>query len=94
MRNNSRVTETVLRRVAEFEHEFIEKAIAAEEDIAAGSAPTIEEAIEALQLIGVLTNGLVLLNVSSFVQQIIIGLVLISAVAFDQFATRARRQGS
>ncbi len=43
-------------------------------------------------LIGVLTNGLVLLNVSSFVQQIIIGLVLITAVAFDQFATRSRRQ--
>jgi ribose transport system permease protein/inositol transport system permease protein len=45
-------------------------------------------------LIGVLTNGLVLLNVSSFVQQIIIGLVLIAAVAFDQFATRGRRQGA
>jgi ribose/xylose/arabinose/galactoside ABC-type transport system permease subunit len=43
-------------------------------------------------LIGVLTNGLVLLNVSSFVQQIIIGLVLVAAVAFDQFATRGRRQ--
>ena len=43
-------------------------------------------------LIGVLTNGLVLLNVSSFVQQIIIGLVLIAAVAFDRFATRGRRQ--
>ena len=43
-------------------------------------------------LIGVLTNGLVLLNVSSFIQQIIIGLVLIAAVAFDRFATRGRRQ--
>lgn len=43
-------------------------------------------------LIGVLTNGLVLLNVSSFVQQIIVGLVLVAAVAFDQFATRGRRQ--
>ncbi len=38
-------------------------------------------------LIGVLTNGLVLLNVSSFVQQIVIGIILVSAVAFDQFAT-------
>lgn len=37
-------------------------------------------------LIGVLTNGLVLLNVSSFVQQIVIGIILVSAVAFDQFA--------
>jgi ribose transport system permease protein/inositol transport system permease protein len=43
-------------------------------------------------LIGVLTNGLVLLNVSSFVQQVLIGLVLIAAVAFDQFATRSHRQ--
>lgn len=41
-------------------------------------------------LIGVLTNGLVLLNVSSFVQQIIIGIILVSAVAFDQFATDRR----
>ena len=45
-------------------------------------------------LIGVLQNGLVLLNVSSFVQQVVIGFVLIAAVAFDQFATRGRRQGA
>jgi len=41
-------------------------------------------------LIGVLTNGLVLLNVSSFVQQIVIGIILIAAVAFDQYAARRR----
>ncbi len=41
-------------------------------------------------LIGVLTNGLVLLNVSSFVQQIVIGIILVAAVAFDQFAARRR----
>ena len=41
-------------------------------------------------LIGVLRNGLVLLNVSSFIQQIIIGLVLVAAVAFDQYASRRR----
>lgn len=52
LRNNSRVSETVLRRVLEFEQEFIEKAIASEEEIAAGAAPTIEDAIEALQMIG------------------------------------------
>lgn len=52
LRNNSRVTETVLRRVQEFEHEFIEKAIAAEEAIAAGEAPTIEDALASLRLIG------------------------------------------
>lgn len=45
-------------------------------------------------LIGVLQNGLVLLNVESYIQQIVIGLVLIAAVTFDQFATRARRQGA
>lgn len=37
-------------------------------------------------LIGVLRNGLVLMNVSSFVQQIVIGLILVAAVAFDQYA--------
>lgn len=41
-------------------------------------------------LIGVLTNGLVLNNVSSFIQQIIIGIILVAAVAFDQFAASRR----
>jgi ribose/xylose/arabinose/galactoside ABC-type transport system permease subunit len=36
-------------------------------------------------LIGVLLNGLVLLNVSPYIQQIIIGLVIVLAVAFDRF---------
>jgi ribose/xylose/arabinose/galactoside ABC-type transport system permease subunit len=44
-------------------------------------------------LIGVLTNGLVLLNVSSFIQQIIIGVILVAAVALDQYAA-GRRQAS
>jgi ribose transport system permease protein/inositol transport system permease protein len=43
-------------------------------------------------LIGVLTNGLVLLNVSSFIQQIVIGVILVAAVAFDQFAASRMRQ--
>ncbi len=42
-------------------------------------------------LIGVLRNGLVLMNVSSFVQQIMIGLILVAAVAFDQYAAARRR---
>lgn len=42
-------------------------------------------------LIGVLRNGLVLLNVSSFIQQIIIGLILVAAVAFDQYAAARGR---
>ncbi len=37
-------------------------------------------------LIGVLINGLVLMNVYSYVQQIIIGIIIVLAVAFDQFA--------
>jgi inositol transport system permease protein len=37
-------------------------------------------------LIGVLYNGLVLMNVSSYIQQIIIGVIIVLAVAFDQFA--------
>lgn len=52
LRDNSRVSETVLRRVAEFEHEFIEKAIAAEESIASGETPTIEDALSSLRQIG------------------------------------------
>jgi inositol transport system permease protein len=42
-------------------------------------------------LIGVLTNGLVLLNVSSYVQQIVIGVIIVLAVAFDQYA-QSRQQ--
>lgn len=37
-------------------------------------------------LIGVLTNGLVLLNVSSFIQQIVVGVILIAAVAVDRIS--------
>ncbi len=42
-------------------------------------------------LIGVLTNGLVLNNVSSYIQQIIIGSIIILAVAFDKFVKSKRR---
>ena len=41
-------------------------------------------------LIGVLINGLVLKNVNSYVQQIIIGVIIVLAVAFDQFAKSRR----
>lgn len=44
-------------------------------------------------LIGVLRNGLVLLNVSSFIQQIVIGVVLVAAVAVDQYAAKRRQEG-
>lgn len=42
-------------------------------------------------LIGVLANGLTLLNVSSYYQQIIIGLIIVFAVFFDQIVKRRRR---
>ena len=44
-------------------------------------------------LIGVLLNGLQLNNVSSYSQQIIIGLIIVLAVAFDTFAKSRRRTG-
>jgi inositol transport system permease protein len=37
-------------------------------------------------LIGVLTNGLVIMHVSSYWQQVVIGLIIIAAVAFDTYA--------
>ncbi len=42
-------------------------------------------------LIGVLSNGLTLMNVSSYYQQIIIGLIIVFAVYFDQLVKRRRR---
>jgi len=42
-------------------------------------------------LIGVLINGLALLNVQSYVQQIIVGVIIILAVAFDRFI-KSRQQ--
>lgn len=42
-------------------------------------------------LIGVLLNGLVILNVSPDIQQIIIGVIIVLAVAFDTFAKSRRR---
>jgi inositol transport system permease protein len=50
-----------------------------------GSGSVIGTVIGSI-LIGVLINGLVLMNVSSYVQQIIIGVIIVLAVAFDQFA--------
>lgn len=41
-------------------------------------------------LIGVLTNGLVIMRVSSYWQQVVIGLIIVAAVAFDTFAKSRR----
>jgi inositol transport system permease protein len=42
-------------------------------------------------LTGVLMNGLVILNVSPYTQQVLIGLIIIAAVAFDMFIKRQSR---
>lgn len=49
-----------------------------------GGAGSIGGTVIGAVLIGVLVNGLVLNNVSSYVQQIIIGAIIILAVAFDR----------
>jgi inositol transport system permease protein len=41
-------------------------------------------------LIGVLTNGLVIMHVSSYWQQVVIGLIIVAAVAFDTYAKSHR----
>jgi ribose/xylose/arabinose/galactoside ABC-type transport system permease subunit len=43
-------------------------------------------------LIGVLLNGLQLNNVSSYIQQVIIGVIIVLAVAFDTFAKSRRKR--
>ncbi len=55
-----------------------------------GGIGTIFGTVIGALLIGVLTNGLVLLNVSSFIQQVVIGVILVAAVALDQFAAGRR----
>ncbi len=56
-----------------------------------GGSGTIFGTVIGTILIGVLLNGLQLNNVSSYIQQIIIGLIIVLAVAFDTFAKSRRR---
>src|SRR5215831_14903390 len=56
-----------------------------------GGSGTIFGTVIGTILIGVLLNGLVLMNVSSYIQQIIIGVIIVLAVAFDTFAKSRRR---
>ncbi|HZP20355.1 MAG TPA: ABC transporter permease [Bauldia sp.] len=56
-----------------------------------GGVGTIFGTVVGTILIGVLLNGLVLMNVSSYIQQIIIGVIIVLAVAFDTFAKSRRR---
>ena len=56
-----------------------------------GGVGTIFGTVIGSLLIGVLLNGLVILNVSSYIQQIIIGVIIVLAVAFDTYAKSRRR---
>ena len=57
-----------------------------------GGSGTIFGTVIGSILIGVLLNGLVLMNVSSYIQQIVIGVIIVFAVAFDTFAKSRRRR--
>lgn len=57
-----------------------------------GGIGTIFGTVIGTLLIGVLLNGLVLNNVSSYIQQIIIGVIIVLAVAFDTFAKSRRKR--
>jgi ribose/xylose/arabinose/galactoside ABC-type transport system permease subunit len=57
-----------------------------------GGIGTIFGTVIGTLLIGVLLNGLQLNNVSSYVQQVIIGVIIVLAVAFDTFAKSRRRR--
>ena len=56
-----------------------------------GGVGTIFGTVIGTLLIGVLLNGLVLMNISSYIQQIIIGFIIVLAVAFDTFAKSRKR---
>ena len=57
-----------------------------------GGIGSIFGTVVGAMLIGVLTNGLVLLNVPSSVQMIVIGVILVLAVAFDIYVERRRQR--
>jgi ribose/xylose/arabinose/galactoside ABC-type transport system permease subunit len=57
-----------------------------------GGVGTVFGTVIGTILIGVLLNGLQLNNVSSYVQQVIIGVIIVLAVAFDTFAKSRRRR--
>lgn len=56
----------------------------------AGGVGTVLGTVLGVLIIGVLRNGLVLMGVSPFMQEVMIGLVIIAAVAIDKWSTRSR----
>jgi ribose/xylose/arabinose/galactoside ABC-type transport system permease subunit len=57
-----------------------------------GGSGTIFGTVVGSLLIGVLLNGLVLMNVSPYVQRMTIGDIIVPAAAFDTFAKSRRRR--
>ena len=57
-----------------------------------GGSGNVKGTIIGALLIGVLSNGLVIMHVSSYFQQVIIGMIIVAAVAFDVFAKSHRGQ--
>jgi inositol transport system permease protein len=57
----------------------------------AGGVGGIGGAIVGALLVGVLSNGLVIMGVNSYYQQIVIGAIIVLAVAFDTYAKKMRR---
>ncbi|MDR6266046.1 ribose transport system permease protein [Roseobacter sp. N2S] len=55
-----------------------------------GGVGTVLGTVLGVLIIGVLRNGLVLMGVSPFTQEVMIGLVIIVAVAIDKWSTRNR----
>ncbi len=55
-----------------------------------GGIGTIPGTVLGVLIIGVLRNGLVLMGVSPFMQEVMIGLVIIIAVAIDKWSIRSR----
>lgn len=54
-----------------------------------GGEGTVLGAILGAAIVGVMQNGMVLLNVSSYLQQVILGIVLVVAVVYDTVRQRA-----
>ena len=56
-----------------------------------GGEGTVLGAVLGAAIMGVMQNGMVLMNVSSYLQDVVLGVVLVIAVTYDTFRRRRRR---